>query len=391
MKKTITLLLLFTAMFAFVQQAYALTYSVTVPTGTKACYIAGDMNSWSTSATPMTKVDETHYTIDLPNATETQGYKYLSGPDWTYVEKDAQGKELAANRTWTANDVVATWALTFVPDERDITIEVLVPKEVLVLYIVGAFNGWASPSEATKMTFVSEDIDGKIFTKTVHSNDAYNMEFHFCAGPAWAYEQSDPKGNFKFGTTENSTAVVANAFKAYFDPAKTGTINITATVPAGTSNVWIMGDFLGWNWDNIVEGVKNTDGTFSFSIPLVMSIEYRLYNNPDWDHPEVGEADPSKDLPNRSAVYPADANKAITVWGWKTPISGINNPKMDNNVYSSNGILTIEGVNAQVEVFDISGRLLQQAKLTGTFNSEKLNRGLYILRVDGKTAKTMVQ
>ncbi len=64
---------------------------------------------------------------------------------------------------------------------------------------------------------------------------------------------------------------------------------------------------------------------------------------------------------------------------------------MDNNIYSSNGILTIEGVNAQVEVFDISGRLLQQAKLTGTFNSEKLNRGLYLLRVDGKTAKTMVQ
>ena len=64
---------------------------------------------------------------------------------------------------------------------------------------------------------------------------------------------------------------------------------------------------------------------------------------------------------------------------------------MDNKVYSSSGILTIEGVNAQVEVFDISGRLIQQAKISGTFNSEKLNRGLYILRVDGKTSKTMVQ
>ncbi len=389
MKKVFTLAIVFVAMFAFVQQSTALTYNVTVPAGTKACYIAGDMNGWSPSATPMTKVDETHYTIDLPNALETHGYKYLSGPDWKYVEKDENGNELAANRTWTANDVVVRWNSIFIPDERDVTIDVLVPLEVKVLYLVGSFNGWASPSENSKMSYVSQSVDGKIFTITVHSNDAKNMEFKFCAGPAWSYEQSDPSTNFVFGTTENVTAVVVNSFKAIFDPEKTGTINITATVPTGTAKVWIMGDFLGWNWDNKVEGTKNVEGTFSFSIPLVMSIEYRLYNNPDWGYPEVGEADPTKELPNRTAVYPADANINITVWGWKQT-TGIDYVQINNKVYSVDGILTVENVNSRVEVFDFSGRLVQQKNITGTFKSNVLNTGLYILRVDGKTAKVMV-
>ncbi|MBO7291930.1 MAG: lipoprotein, partial [Bacteroidaceae bacterium] len=39
------ILLFFCAMFAL--SAMALTYNVTVPAGTNACYIAGDMNGWS--------------------------------------------------------------------------------------------------------------------------------------------------------------------------------------------------------------------------------------------------------------------------------------------------------------------------------------------------------
>ncbi len=83
------------------------TYNVTVPEGTPACYIAGEMNSWT--FTEMTMVDATHYTITLNYATKAHKYKYTCGPDWKYVEKNADGSE-RADRTWTEADVVEKWA-----------------------------------------------------------------------------------------------------------------------------------------------------------------------------------------------------------------------------------------------------------------------------------------
>ena len=83
------------------------TYNVTVPAETPACYIAGAMNGWSHQA--MTKVDETHYTITIEGAEKTQEYKYSASNNWDCVELNEDGSE-KSNRTWTENDVVAKWA-----------------------------------------------------------------------------------------------------------------------------------------------------------------------------------------------------------------------------------------------------------------------------------------
>ena len=111
---------------------FALTYNVTVPAGTKACYIAGEMNGWS--QVEMTKVDDTHYTIDVADATDAMKYKYCSGPDWKYVECGADDSELG-DRTYTANDVVAKWRAIYDPNEipatpgeaKDITVKAKCP------------------------------------------------------------------------------------------------------------------------------------------------------------------------------------------------------------------------------------------------------------------------
>ena len=89
-----------------------LTYNVTVPAGTSACYIAGDMNGWN--FTEMTKVNNTHFTITIEGATTDMTYKYCSGPAWEYVEKDAYGSEISA-RTYSTNDVVESWANIYQP------------------------------------------------------------------------------------------------------------------------------------------------------------------------------------------------------------------------------------------------------------------------------------
>jgi uncharacterized repeat protein (TIGR02543 family) len=85
----------------------SLTFNVTVPAGTEACYICGEWD-WS-SFKEMTKVDATHYTLKVAGAEKTHKYKYACQASWDYVEKKADGNELDGDRTWTANDVVAKW------------------------------------------------------------------------------------------------------------------------------------------------------------------------------------------------------------------------------------------------------------------------------------------
>ena len=116
--------LFFCALVCAMSLSAAVTYSVQVPAGTNTCYICGKCTGWAFK--PMTKVDDTHYTIAL-ETTEKDGYKYCSGPDWAYVEKAANGNEMG-DRTYAANDVVAQWAKVYDPAEAvsyvDITIRV---------------------------------------------------------------------------------------------------------------------------------------------------------------------------------------------------------------------------------------------------------------------------
>ena len=89
------------------------TYNVTVPAGTKACYIAGEMNNWTHQS--MTKIDETHYNISFPSATTAQKYKYTSGPDWCFEELTSSNTKVG-DRTYSTNDVVAKWTAAWDPN-----------------------------------------------------------------------------------------------------------------------------------------------------------------------------------------------------------------------------------------------------------------------------------
>lgn len=385
MKKITLFLIALLSMIATTGSVSALTFNVVVPEGTRACYIAGEMNGWSPSATPLTKVDDTHYTIDLPDATTSQKYQYLSGPDWKYIEKDAEGNAIQ-DRTWSEQDVVVKWLETFSPDEREVTVEALVPSNVTELYIVGSFNGWASPAEDYKMTLTEQTVDGNVFSIKVFSVDAINMEFKFCAGHSWSYQQTAPNTNFVYETTENTKSVVVEAFQAVFDIAKAGTINIKANVPSGTKQVFLQGDFLGYNMANALEGTKNEDGTFSFTIPSEYIIVYRLYNKADWSFPEVDEQ--GNERANREAIYPADANIEITVIDWKERISSVKETREASNIiYSINNSLVVENVQNKVEIYSINGQLMDQASATGTFRSTVLVPGFYVVKVDGMTRK----
>jgi len=106
-----------------------LVFNVTVPASTdgtgRAVHVAGfldrldgNLPQWDPGATPLTRVDATHWTITLSGKETTQlEYKYTLG-DWDHVEKDASCGEVGnrmltlsygSNGTQTVNDSVLNW------------------------------------------------------------------------------------------------------------------------------------------------------------------------------------------------------------------------------------------------------------------------------------------
>ena len=161
----------------------AVTYNVTVPAGTKACYIAGEMNSWS--FTEMTKVDDTHYTLELADATDAMKYKYCSGPGWAYVEKTANGDEVA-DRTYFVEDVVEAWAAVYEPsatpeepgETKDITVKAKVPAawtEKITVWV------WPTGGDGAEADAVKEG-DWYVYTA---AEDVTELNIIFKNGAGW--------------------------------------------------------------------------------------------------------------------------------------------------------------------------------------------------------------
>ena len=118
MKKS--LLTLFTALVLGVCPALAdVTFKVNVPAGTKQCFVVGglpELANWSAgSPVAMTKVDgKDQFTVTIKGITAddvkaSEGYKYLCGPSWDYVEKTTSGGEVSNRKTIGNPDTVGKW------------------------------------------------------------------------------------------------------------------------------------------------------------------------------------------------------------------------------------------------------------------------------------------
>ena len=91
------------------QYVPTITFNVKVPAGTVNCYVAGTFNNWGFDL--MNQLTDSTFTYTYRGFAALQEnvqYKYCAGADWAYVEKNADGSEMA-NRTWAENDVVARW------------------------------------------------------------------------------------------------------------------------------------------------------------------------------------------------------------------------------------------------------------------------------------------
>ena len=240
------------------------TYNVTVPAGTNACYIAGEMNNWS--HIEMTKIDDTHYTLTVADATTAMKYKYCSGPSWDYVEMRADGVTDVQDRTYSANDVVEAWKAVYAPGEEPgeepgedpepstgVTYNVTVPVGTNACYIAGEMNAW-SHTEMTK-------VDDTHYTLTV-ADATTAMKYKYCSGPSWDYVEMRADGVTDVQDRTYSENDVVEAWKAVYapgeepgedpidpNPGETKDITVKAKVPAEWTDVITV-----WVWATGLEG-----------------------------------------------------------------------------------------------------------------------------------------
>ena len=152
------------------------TFIVNVPAGTKQCYIVGglpQLSAWSAgTAVPMIRVgDNDQFTVTISGITTadisaSEGYKYICGPDWKYVEKTASGDEVTNRTSVGKPDVVAKWAAVYenvgITENWTIAgkqypVQILLPsnydntKQYPVIYMFGRHQRYRDAGSDTEM------------------------------------------------------------------------------------------------------------------------------------------------------------------------------------------------------------------------------------------------
>ncbi len=391
MKKRILplIMLLFISSMSF---ATTFTLLVTVNDTAQVCYVVGEFNGWDPTANIMTKVSDSPkvFTLDIDvddadvAATE---YKYCAGPDWKYQQ--VSGDNFKLSELTEAGDTVEFFQAYYdVGQESDVTIDVLVPSDLFVCYLTGTFNAWNATTD--EMDLVDETTNGKEFMLTIHTLDTTTLEYKFLAGPGWPYEQTN---STNYNYLADGAVVVCDDFKAIFDPSKVGDVTINITVPPGTSEVWVVGSFNNWDMASAIQATKNEDGTWTAVIPQVADIEYKVWCHNDWPYEEAADDQGTSLANNRTASFVDGPEYNITVDYWKDIFNPTSTGMLFTekyHVYTRYGIITVEGVQSEVSVFDLTGRMVDRVALKGTYTSKALKSGVYILRIDNHAGKVFV-
>ena len=219
------------------------TFTVNVPSGTKQCYVVGglpQLSAWSAgAAVPMNKVEErdqftvTIAGISTADVSASEGYKYICGPDWKYVEKTASGDEVA-NRTTVGNpDVVAKWAAVYenvgITENWTIAgkqypVQILLPsnynntKQYPIIYMFGRHQRYRDAGSDTEMGDRILYSDSWGVAETVADLEKQGVEVGIVAVIYAQLPEFTPWANEEFAGTGHADEFL-NSFVKDFKPA----------------------------------------------------------------------------------------------------------------------------------------------------------------------------
>ena len=219
------------------------TFIVNVPAGTKQCYVVGglpQLSAWSAgAAVPMMRVGEKdQFTVTISGITTadistSEGYKYICGPDWKYVEKTVSGGEVS-NRTIVGNpDVVEKWAAVYenvgIAENWTIAgkqypVQILLPrdydksKQYPIIYMFGRHQRYRDAGSDTEMGDRILYSESWGVAETVEKLEKNGMEVGIIAVIYAQLPEFTPWPNVEFAGTGQADAFL-KSFVEDFKPA----------------------------------------------------------------------------------------------------------------------------------------------------------------------------
>jgi hypothetical protein len=212
-------------------------------------YIIGNYCNWDfdSAATSTVKIDieEKKYAeFELQVAEFPLEYKYTVGPDWKYVEKDADGNEIDDRKIDSAPeevviDTVAKWAAIPIPPSEEptiVNIKAFLPENTpddATIYIIGNYCDWKFGG--AKTSDVQTDNEGKKYAEFELQVAEFPLEYKYTVGPDWAYEEVKADGSNLDGNRKIDSAP---------EEVVIDTVAKWAAIP--TPPIIIDGDFSDW-------------------------------------------------------------------------------------------------------------------------------------------------
>lgn len=271
------------------------------------------------------------------------------------------------------------------------TLTATVPSSTLQCCASGGFNGWA-PLANTPMTLMSTDNTAgtSLFGVDLPLTFVSSGTFQIVAGTDWAFAQSDPQ--FTATTTVGATTqnVVVTSFKLLPSP-----IEVDVTVPAAVNDCYIVG-YWGWTLPTAAKKMDliSTDAstkTFSYTIydkatSHVISVKFLAgLDGTNWTYQQTATANFNYSGTDALVSFACDAFNAYAA---PAAVMIIN---ADNySVKTIDRKIEVVGKYANVTLFNLQGRMMQSTMNGKTFISNNLTPGMYIIRVDNKSYKQII-
>ncbi len=258
------------------------------------------------------------------------------------------------------------------------TFTVIAPVGTEKVYVAGSFTGknWdiTTPLELTATANPNE------FSGTFACADGVEYKY-FCEKGNWDYQEATSVNPLTWANN-HTWAASDNVLYWYAMPKVTLNVSIgSGGIPA---NLFVKGS---WNgWATAIELTKSGD-TYSGFIggnagdKIYSNTQYKYYSNdPSADNWEVF-------TDNRWSIYPTMTD-VIASFNTPIPATGMSEAtEMSVRIMRTyEGITAVFDGNADVELYNINGALIEKTNVTGSYSRE-LKHGIYIIRINGVATK----
>lgn len=395
MKQLLTLIFLLAGVSAFAQEV-EVTFQVDMSGLTVSpdgVHVAGDLNGWSTDATPLADVGDGIYavTVSLQSGRDIQ-YKFINGNAWGLEEVPPFGCAVNGNNrvfTTPLEDLTLA-AVPFNGCQADVPTKMVTFRVDMTgfevsangVHLAGNFQGWSPGS--TRLT----DIGNGIHEATLPVlNSLIVLQYKFVNGNEWGMDEDPPAGCENFdnnriaiATGTEDIVLPTQAFAGCDNPVPTKDVTFQVDMTGfdvSANGVHLAGNLQGWN----PEGTPMNDvgnNIFEVTVPVpaaIASINYKFVNGNAWGLEEDPPEGCQNADNNRFAALPLTTD-AIILPGVKFgSCEGISSLR---ELFSGDEFKLVPSVSSDfvsvqwqlsnpqplnLRVLDVSGRIMTEEKV----------------------------